>query len=252
MAIKSKGKTKPKQISRGPRREAVPVPKPFAQRRWVQVTAAFIVGILAVMLFAWVRDGLHRNEAANALTTRKQAVSTWQAFLEGKLSTVGQLQGPAQPAIGQDVITAAGDLAKGKTPTQDAATLTSTGQTLGTVGTAISTYDMADAIRDHGLSEDEASSLTTAQNEIGQGLIQLKQAATLSALALSAHGAEKKQLAAAAKEAADAGAALLQDGWRLHINELLLVGLTPGGSLSPVPSGLGGGLGGGALPGGTG
>ena len=62
MAIKGKGKTKSRSVARAPKRGPVPVPVPFVQKRWVQVTAAVIVGFLAFWLLTWVIDGLQAND----------------------------------------------------------------------------------------------------------------------------------------------------------------------------------------------
>src|SRR5262249_31352699 len=99
MAIKSKSKGKAKQRSaaRGPRHEPVPAPKPVAQRRWVQLTALFIAGILATVFVLWGWNGWRGyqddHRAASELTTRQQALGKWKAVLEAQVSSIGQLQG---------------------------------------------------------------------------------------------------------------------------------------------------------------
>ena len=65
MAIKGKSRTKsrPKQVARAPRREPVVVKPPLFQRRWLQLTAAFILGVLAMSIVVWVSHGVHRQRA---------------------------------------------------------------------------------------------------------------------------------------------------------------------------------------------
>src|SRR6266496_650331 len=97
MAIKNKGKTKQRSVARGPRHEPVPVPVPFVRRRWVQLVAMFIVGVLALSAVLWAWNGFRRyrndDKAAQELTTRQEALGKWKAVLEAQVSGVGQLQG---------------------------------------------------------------------------------------------------------------------------------------------------------------
>ena len=150
MAIKSKGKTKARHASKGPRHGPVPVPKPFAQRRWVQLTALFIAGILAMMVFVWATNGLRRerasNRAASDLASRQQALSQWKAILEPQITAVGQLQGDIPPTVASDVTAALTALASGKTTTTKASALTSSAKGLRTAAQAIDTFDLAGTI----------------------------------------------------------------------------------------------------------
>jgi hypothetical protein len=63
MAIKGKRKPKSKPVARAPRRAPVQVAPPWPQRRWVQVTAAFIVGLFVMTLFVWITNGLRQDRA---------------------------------------------------------------------------------------------------------------------------------------------------------------------------------------------
>ena len=121
MAIKSKGKTKARPASKGPRRGPVPVPKPFVQRRWVQLTALFIAGLLAMTVFVWATNGLRRerasNQAATDLASRQQALSKWKAILEPQITAVGELKGDIPPTVASDVTAAVTALASGKATT---------------------------------------------------------------------------------------------------------------------------------------
>ena len=49
MAIKGKGRSKSKPAARAPSARRYRCPSPFTQRRWVQRTAFFILGVLVVM-----------------------------------------------------------------------------------------------------------------------------------------------------------------------------------------------------------
>ena len=63
MAIKGKKRSKQRSAPRAPRREPVALPTPFLRRRWVQLTAVFLLGILAMVVFVWVTNNLRANEA---------------------------------------------------------------------------------------------------------------------------------------------------------------------------------------------
>ena len=119
MAIKGKGKTKPKQPARAPKRGPVPVPKPFAQRTWVRVMASFIAGVFLVSMCWWVWEGLDKNRnqkaAAADLSQQQQAIAAWKATLEATLSTVGQVQGAAPPQVAPTLAPAIDAIAKGTT-----------------------------------------------------------------------------------------------------------------------------------------
>jgi len=92
MAIKGKGKTKSKQVSRAPRREPVPVKKPFAQRGWVRGLVLFMCGVLVLSVTWWAYENIdqQRNASKAAATQgqQREAVSVWKVNLEGTLSSV--------------------------------------------------------------------------------------------------------------------------------------------------------------------
>jgi len=226
MAIKSKGKTKARPASKGPRRGPVPVPKPFAQRRWVQLTALFIAGLLAMTVFVWATNGLRRerasNQAASDLASRQQALSKWKAILEPQITAVGQLKGDIPPTVASDVTALTGS-AKG----------------LGTAAKAIDTFDLAGTITEQGFDVASAAALTSSKAEIVEGLRLYQQAAELAALALSSPKPLKAELAAHAKAVLDSGTTLLQTGWNKYASTLRLSELVAGGSPS-VGTGLGG------------
>jgi hypothetical protein len=242
MAIKSKGKTKARPASKGPRRGPVPVPKPFAQRRWVQLTALFIAGLLAMTVFVWATNGLRRerasNQAASELASRQQALSKWKAILEPQITAVGQLKGDIPPTVASDVTAAVTALASGKATTAKAGALTGSATGLGTAAKAIDTFDLAGTITEQGFDVASAAALTSSKAEIVEGLRLYQQAAELAALALNSPKL-KAELAAHAQAVLDAGTTLLQTGWNKYASTLRLSELVAGGSPS-VGTGLGG------------
>ena len=98
MAIKGKGRSKTRQVTRAPRQGYTPPPVPWYSRRWVQLTAALLTGIVAVALFAWVRGNL-RSASRDRADRRQQAemrtvMQRYQAGMDPILSQVGQPQPP--------------------------------------------------------------------------------------------------------------------------------------------------------------
>ena len=63
MAIKGKRRSKQRSAPRPPRHEPVTLPTPFLRRRWVQVAAGFLVGVLSMMLLLWVTNNIRENDA---------------------------------------------------------------------------------------------------------------------------------------------------------------------------------------------
>jgi len=245
MAIKSKGKTKARPASKGPRHGPVPVPKPFAQRRWVQLTALFIAGILAMMVFVWATNGLRReranSKAATDLASRQQALSQWKAILEPQITAVGQLNGDIPPTVATDVTAALTALVSGKTTTTKAAALDSSANELARAATAIDKFDLAGTITEKGFDVAAAGALTASKVEIVEALHLYQEAAGLAALAVNSPKPPlKTQLADHGKAISDAAATLLQSGWNKYASTLKLSQLSAGGSPG-VGTGLSGG-----------
>jgi hypothetical protein len=244
MAIKSKGKTKARPAPKGPRHGPVPVPKPFAQRRWVQLTALFIAGILAMMVFVWATNGLRRErantKAATDLASRQQALSQWKAILEPQITAVGQLHGDIPPTVASDVTAALTDLVSKKTTTTKAGALDSSATELARAATAIDKFDLAGTITEKGFDVAAAGDLTASKVEIVEALHLYTEAAGLAALAVNSPKPLKTQLADHGKAISDAAATLLQSGWNKYASTLKLSQLSAGGSPG-VGTGLSGG-----------
>ena len=244
MSIKSKGKTKARPAPKGPRHGPVPVPKPFAQRRWVQLTALFITGILAMMVFVWATNGLRRErantKAATDLASRQQALSQWKAILEPQITAVGQLHGDIPPTVGSDVTAALTDLVSKKTTTTKAKALDSSANELARAAAAIDNFDLAGTITEKGFDVAAAGDLTASKVEIVEALHLYQEAAGLAALAVNSPKPLKTQLADHGKAISDAATALLQSGWVKYASTLKLSQLSAGGSPS-VGTGASGG-----------
>jgi len=239
MAIKGKGKTKSRQVAKAPRREPVAVPKPFAQRRWVQVVAAFMIGVLVMMFVIWVTNGMRQSrandQAAQDASSRRLAMQQWQSTLEGQVGTVGQIQPGQAPAVAPQVTAAAAALAAGKDSPTTAADLKSAQDALKAAAGALDTYALADIIRDKGFDASQVETILTSRNQILAGIRGYQEAARLALLALAAEGDTRTSLGQAAKSVADAAGPLLEDGWRQYQNALAAAGMT---SVAVPPGGI--------------
>jgi hypothetical protein len=247
MAIKNKGKTRQRPAARGPRHEPVPVPKPFAQRRWVQLTALFIVGVLVTLFVLWAWRGWRSyrsdDREAQELSTRQQALGQWKAVVEGQVASVGQLQGGVPPIIATDITAAVKALADGNDPKVKAADLEASGAALGTAATTIDDFDLASAITEHGFDAAAATALTSSKAELVDGLKLYQQAAKLAILAMAADGQTRARLAASASAVEGSASSLLRSGWVKYSSTLSENQLSAGGTPSGLASGLSGGTG---------
>jgi len=221
MAIKGKGKTRPKQPARAPRRAPVPVPKPFGRRTWVRVTAAFIAGVFLMSMCWWVWEGLDKNrnqdDAQARAASQQQALQAWKTGLEPTLSTLGQLQGSLPPQIATTLGPAIDALTKGDDPKVTAQDMDALAAQLDAAADSLKKFKLSDAIADKGFDKTQVDVITAAHAEIIAGLRALHIAATLTALAVETPG-EQDALAAAANEAADTGQDLILRGWTKYTN----------------------------------
>jgi hypothetical protein len=247
MAIKNKGKTKQRSVARGPRHEPVPVPVPFVRRRWVQLVAMFIVGVLALSAVLWAWNGFRRyrddDRAAQELTTRQEALGKWKAVLEAQVSGVGQLQGDIPPTVASDITAAVQGLAKGQDPSTKPGDLQSSADALGKAAKAINGFDLATTITEQGFDLEASTALTSSKEELIQAIRLYEQAAKLAILATTSDGKARAQLAASAKAIDDSASSLLQSGWIKYSSTLSENQLSAGGSAPGLGSGLSGGSG---------
>jgi hypothetical protein len=248
MAIKGKGKTKSRQVSRAPRHEPVVVKKPFAQRGWVRGLVFFLCGVLVLSVTWWAYEGIQRqrnaSKAADAQAQQHEAVNAWKANLEGTLSSVGQVQGGASPQIATDVGTAITNLGKKQDAGVTADQLTTEAANLEKAAKALAAFKLTDTVENHGFDATQTDLITTVQPEIAAGLRSLAVAARLTALAMT-DPANADQLLAEAKTANTSGQDLIQRGWSSYTNIATLAGLPPPiqqpvGSGGGLPPGLGG------------
>jgi hypothetical protein len=245
VAIKGKGKTRPRPATRAPRREPVPVPVPWFRRRWVQVLAAFVAGVLVMTAFVWATNSL-RDERASSEETAEQlqeraAAQTWLQQVESQLNTVGQLTGGAPPQVQPDLEAAIRDLSKG-TPVGGAEDTAKSAQTATKAAAdALDAFALSDTIRDKGFDPFQASTLADSKEKLVAGLRGYHNAARLLELSLSAQGQLAEDLLAQAKDELAQAKELVGSAWSDLETVLKPLGLLTG-SASPGSGALGGAL----------
>ncbi|MGZ4149937.1 MAG: hypothetical protein ACXVQJ_07855 [Actinomycetota bacterium] len=251
MAIKGKGRSKSRQPARAPRRAPVEVKPPFFARRWVQVIAAFVLGMGLVWFLIWVTNGIRESrqsdQAAATTSEQKAALQQWQSLVEQQVGTVGQLQQQGvPPTISPQVAATGAALAAGTPPTTTAADLKSAAAALQKAAKAMTSFNLSTTIRSKGFTQSQADTILTAQTHLTDAMSTYQQAALLAALAVdSKDAALQKELGARVQGLTTTADAEVQEGWRLYTNALSYVGLLSGsvqssGNTGGLPTGLGG------------
>jgi hypothetical protein len=253
MAIKGKRKSKSRPPARAPRRMPVQAPVPFARRRWVQVTAAAILGAAVVMLVVWVTNGIRASnaqekaDAAAAEQTRQQAeqrtaASQWKSTVETAMGGVANIPQQGTPVVAKQAADVLDALANGDAPPQGAAkTLEDLQTQAAAAAKTIKQEKLTEQISDKGFDLATTEYLIRSQEDLSNGLSGVAGAVALGSVALDAGGAQAAQLATAAKAEFDRAQALIDDAWRAYENALAAAGLVqpfaPPGGTSGVPSG---------------
>jgi hypothetical protein len=186
MAIKGKGRTKARRPVRAPRREPVPVPVPFVQRRWVQLTAAFVAGLLIFMGGVWLTNGLRDQDEAERATqqelVRRRAGAAWQALVQEEVGTLGTVTIEAPPAILPQVSSTLGALAD-RTPEDALTTLRTSAADARRVHGAIEAYALSGEIGGKGFQPGEVLRYLSARDELLTALSLYEEAARLGVAA---------------------------------------------------------------------
>jgi hypothetical protein len=244
MAIKGKGKTRPKQAPRAPRHEPVPVKPPLAQRGWVRALAAGMAGLLVMATVWWAWENLDQQQNAKDLATKqglqRDALSAWgKGNLEPALTTVGQLAGGGAPQIAANVQTALDAIANGDPAGVTADEMITLADNLEKAADKLNKFALADTIANVGFEPSQTDVITSVQSEMVAGLRSLAVAARLVARMVD-DPAIAKDLVDAAKGANDTGQALILRAWNSYTNETSAAGI-PIQAAQPVPGSLGSG-----------
>lgn len=225
MAIKGKGKTRGRQTARAPRRAPVEVKSPFFLRRWVQVSLAFVAGVLLMVFAVWVTNYLRQqradDKAATEASSQRIAGQDWKSQVEGALGKVGTLSPGAPPAVFPDLATTISALQKkGDVPDGAAATLKQAKDDAKLASDPLKSFKLSDEVRDIGMSEGQVSWFLNSQARIVEALELYAQAAANAALAIGAPDEQRAAIADAAAALQDSAAQILLDGWGDYQNAL--------------------------------
>jgi hypothetical protein len=238
MAIKGKSKKRsaPKQVGRAPRREPVAVKPPFFQRRWVQLTACFLLGVFTMMFFIWVANDLRQSHAdkvaADQAAKRRVAAQTWQNEVEPAMTKVGTLRQGLPPAVFTDMSSALDQMQKGTVPGTAGATFTAASKNAQTAIDTLTKFDLAAAIANRGLDQIEAQTFTDSKDRLIGSLQVYQKAAAAGLLATEAGGKEQAALTKLAIELRDQAVAQFQQAWATYRTALAAGGIA---NLAPGP-----------------
>ena len=224
MAIKGKGKTRGRPPVRAPRRAPVEVKPPFFLRRRVQVSLAFVAGLLLMVFAIWVTNYLRQQHADHTAATQaseqRTAGQKWKSQVEGALGKVGTLSPSALPALFPELGATISGLQKGHVPDGAAATLKKARADAKLAIVPLKKYDLTGQVRDIGMDEGQVSWFLSSQTRIVQALELYEQAAANAALAIAAPDDQRAAIADAAAAIQDKAAELLSDGWSDYQNAL--------------------------------
>jgi hypothetical protein len=230
MAIKGKGRTKTRQPVRAPRREPVPVPVPFVQRRWVQLTAAFVAGLLIFMGGVWLTNGLRDQDEAERATqqelVRRRAGAAWQALVQDEVGTLGTVTLVAPPAILPQVSSTLGALVD-RTPKDATATLRTSAADARRVRGAIEAYALSDEIGGKGFQAAEVLRYLSARDELLTALSLYEEAARLGVAAARLDVEDRGPVVAQAQALAAMAEAALARFQTHQIESLSAAGIRP-------------------------
>ena len=246
MAIKGKGKTRSRPPTRAPRRAPVEVPTPFAQRRWVQLIAALLIGAGIVWFLIWLTNGIRQGAAddreAAAAVERRRAVQGWKELVETEIPKVGALgSAGAPPTVAAELIPTIESLDQGD---GDAEAIEGLDERLAAGATTLQDYDLSGAIRNKGFEVGEASALLDSQAGIASALRSYAVAARLTVTAAGLPERDRTAILDEARAVAEDAAATVQGGWNDYLLGLGAAGLTP----SDGGAGLGAGIDPGSVP----
>lgn len=243
MAIKGKRKSKPRSAPRAPRREPVTPPTPFLRRRWVQATAAFLVGAFAVVVLVWVTNTLRAEDAeaqagADA-ASRRAAATAYQQAVQGAFGQVGVVEPGLTPTIFVEMDAALDAMVKGDTPAHAEATFDRAATDAAKARKELAGFDVAGTIADQGFDTVAATSFTSSADRLERALDLYRQAALVAASAAAVEGAEGERLADVAAGLRDSARTQLDSGWTEYLGALRSGGVaevpTTGGTVPELP-----------------
>jgi len=245
MAIKGKRRSKQRSAPRAPRREPVALPTPFLRRRWVQLTAGFLVGILAMVMLVWVTNSLRANDAeeANAADAARRlaAATAYQQAVQEAFSQVGVVDPGVTPTVFTEFDAALDALAQGEPSTGAGVTFEQAARDARNARRDLARFDVASTIADQGFDVVAATAFTSSGAMLVQALDGYRHAAEVATSAVTIGGEQGRRLAAVAVDLRDAARTELADGWTEYLQALRAGGIpeapTTGGIVPELPGG---------------
>lgn len=242
MTIKGKGRTRPRQVAKAPRREPVVVKPRLWRRTWVQLTGTFVLGILATVLVMVVVNRL-RTEGDNSDQAAKSArkttmLSGWQAAVDGAFGTVGNVNQNKPPDVLPDLVSTLKKLLSGTVPDGAAATLDQEAGLAATAADQLEGFKAPDEIRAaSAFDRFETLRILDAQDGFTLTLRLYARSAILAAAAARAEGVQIKSLADQAEELRKLASSTLESAYGGYEELLIqagLISLVPPAATVPV------------------
>jgi hypothetical protein len=246
MAIKGKGRSKGRPVAKAPRRMPVKAPVPVAQRRWVQVTVAALLGAVVIALIVWVGNGIRESNAEEdaarvAQEDQRQAAeqrtlaADWKSTVESAFGSIATVAPDRPPVVEAEVSTVLDALVKGDDPGKGAAdTLDSASKALDKAIKDLRTSDLMQQIAGKDFELATTEYLIRSREDLLIGLKGVATAVDLAKMALAAEGSQREALAGSAKAVFDDARTLIDDAWRAYENALAAVGISQ--AQQPPPS----------------
>jgi hypothetical protein len=205
MAIKGKTKTKsrPKQVARAPRHEPVVMKPPLFARRWLQVTAAMLVGVFAVMVVVWVTNGLRQDSRTKADSaaaqasgaTKRTAGLAWQSTVTAAVNEVGTVSPPLPPNLFAPMNAAIKTMKdKGTLPKGAVKTLSDAVTHAQKAVKDLSDFDLTTTISGKGFDVAGAQDFSTSKDELTAALSIYQRAAEMALAAAKGPDSQRKSL----------------------------------------------------------
>ena len=227
MAIKGKGKTRGRQPARAPRRAPVQIKPPLFVRRRIQVSLAFVAGVVLMIGVVWITNGLRTqradDDAAAEASAQRAVGQKWKSQVEGALGKVGTLSPGVPPVLFAAVSDAITSLQKGHDPEVGATALEDARANAKLAIDPLESYDLVGQVAGTGMSKGQADWFLNSKTRFVESLQLYRQVAALASLAADASGEERTALADRAADVEATAAQILQDGWQDYTNALASV-----------------------------
>ena len=237
MAIKGKGRTRARPTARAPKREAVPVPLPWIRRRWVQMLAAFLAGLLVFWGAIWLTNGLRNerdsSEQARQSLERRRAGTAWQSMIGTELGKVGgQHELGSPPIVFPQMRSTLADLANG-TPKDAAASLRQIATQSKVMADAVQKYALSESVAGKGFDKGSVLRFLSARDELTTAMTLYREAALLGTAAAKLDPKDRAEVLGRAQSLVVQAQAALQRFETHQIEALSAAGIHPANPALP-------------------